>query len=480
MHERVIYPGRTGNSVSCFRKAALTGAVLAILLSTPIQVAFGASSSLTFGSTINLSSDKGPSTISDVHSVAASGSNVYVTWGGPVHGAQSILFRASNDNGASWGPVIDLSNDAGPNVLQKLAAFGSSVYVVWLDRASGTALVYLRESNDGGATFGPSVQISQYAAIEPKVATCGTSVYVAWINSSARAQGNNKANETNFFRASQNQGSTWGPVINLQADDSVAARGNEEEVECYGHNVYVVYSDYALGYREVFIRASHNNGLTFLPHFDLSQIGGKGNIREPVVAVGGSYVYGYWIYRTSGSSNYQTFVRVSSDNGTTWGAKVNVCVDSYDCHEPFMAASGSNGYIVLHEFTHLNGVTKLYYRVTHDGGMTWGPKIDLTGLSEKYGNTFGSISASGSWLFITWADIQSGNWEMYFVSSNDYGNTLSSPQNLSNNAGASGVQNYGHLERAMTSSANFVYVIWEDNTTFNGNIDLFFRAAPFS
>lgn len=462
-----------------FRKAAIAGLMLAVLLLVPIQTAFG-SSSLSFGATVNLSTNKGNNTIDDPHAIASAGPNVYVTWGGPYKGAQTIFFRASNDNGSSWGPVMIMSNDAGPNVLQKLAASGNDVYVTWLDRTGGSQLVVVRSSTDDGATFGPATVISPFPAIEPKIAACGSSVFVAWVNSTSRAQNNSKAAETMFFRASQNQGETWGPTINLQANDTVQ-RGNEQEVECYANNVYVVYSDWTTGTRNVFVSVSQDSGLSFLHNYDLSAIS-KGNIREPVIAVGGAYAYAYWIYRTSGSSNYQVMVSVSSNNGTSWGAPTNICNDALNCHEPFMAASntnGSNAYVVLHEYGP-GGVDYLYFRYTNNGGATWSSKVDLTSTTQKKQNSFGSITAVGSWVFITWSDSSTGHFQEYFTSSSDYGHTLAPVQNLSNDLGSAGVIHYGHQERAISASSTHVYVIWEDNTTPKGKIDLFFRAAPFS
>jgi len=463
------------------KRVSLAFAVGVLILTLTSVAAAHATTPITFSTPVDVSNDARSSTFNDQHAMAASGSNVYITWR-----AGGIYFAASHDNGSTWGPNVRISPVSSGNAvhLQKAAANGLNVYVVYLDNSTGNSLVYVRGSHDGGVTFGSPTQISYFHSIEPKIATCGGGVYISWVNSSERAQngGTGKANQTMFFRASQDYGNTWGPVYNLQSDDGVVASGNEEEVECWANNVYVVYSDWSLGYREVFIRASHDYGVTFLPHADMSTIGGKGNIREPVVAVGGSYVYAYWIYRTSGKSNYQAYVRVSPDNGTTWGPKINMCNDTYNCHEPFMAASGPNGYAVLHEFVGTAN-TALYLTVTHDGGKTWSQKVNLI-PNEQRKSTYGAVSASGSYLFITWADTEgttSNNWQERFVYSSDYGNTLSPTQDLSNNpSGGAGVVHFGHDERVVASSTTHVYVAWEGTYTSNGKPDVFFTAGQFA
>ena len=292
--------------------------------------------------------------------------------------------------------------------------------------------------------------------------------------------GNPRCHADGFFRASQNNGVTWGSIINLQSNDTKVAKGNEEEVECTANNVYVAYSDYTLGPRNVFIRSSHDRGVTFAPFFDISQVGASGNIREPVVSVSGTYVYMYYIYRTSSSSNYQASVRSSANNGSTWGASINVCQDAFNCHEPFMASNGPNAYIVLHEFISTAN-TSLYFRASHDGGQTWSAKLNLI-PNETSKSSFGSITTSGRHrVFITWSDKQtSNNWQEKFIASNDFGATFSTAQNLSNDSGNAGVITYGHQDRAIAASSNYVYVVWLDTTTVSGKPNIFFTAGKFS
>ena len=284
-----------------------------------------------------------------------------------------------------------------------------------------------------------------------------------------------------FFRTSADAGNTWGPAINLQGkkEEGTVAKGNEQEVRCSGPNVYVIYADWALGYRSVFLRASNNYGVSFAHYVDLSMLGGVGRIREPNLVVAGSKLYAYWNYAPCSSCNLQSVVRYSSDNGATWGPIMNPESDTYGDHEPFMAASGNMAYIVTHEFTLSGGrVTKLYFRAFNSTSGLWGPKIDVTGLSERQGNTYASISATGKSVFIAWSDIEDAtsknpnNWEMFLIASNDYGTTFSSQQNLSNNLGSSGVQTYGKVGSDMTVTPTHVYVAWNDNSTSNAKFDI--------
>src|SRR6267143_386575 len=102
----------------------LTSASIAAVHATP-----SIAPSITFGTeAVDLSNENRTSSINDVHAIAASGSNVYVTW---VAGA--VFFKASHDNGSSWGSVVKLTVSTGKVSLQKLAADGLNVYVVYLE-----------------------------------------------------------------------------------------------------------------------------------------------------------------------------------------------------------------------------------------------------------------------------------------------------------------------------------------------------------
>ena len=84
---------------------------------------------------INLSNNTGDSRDPQI---AASGNNVYVTWedDDTPAGNNDIFFRASNNNGTSFGPPINLSNNTGFSFDPQIAASGNNVYVTWEDGTS--------------------------------------------------------------------------------------------------------------------------------------------------------------------------------------------------------------------------------------------------------------------------------------------------------------------------------------------------------
>ncbi|MEM3085490.1 MAG: hypothetical protein QXP61_10465, partial [Nitrososphaerales archaeon] len=162
----------------------------------------------TFSPIINLSNTAANS---NGQQVAVSGSNVYVVW----RDNNEILFRASNNNGATFGPTINLSNNVGVSQNAQIAAAGNNVYVLWQDDTPGNFDIFFRASNDNGANFGSVINLSSDSGRSGgllghlAIAAAGSNVYAAWQDDDQGL--------TNFdilFRASNNNGASFDSAIN--------------------------------------------------------------------------------------------------------------------------------------------------------------------------------------------------------------------------------------------------------------------------
>ena len=94
--------------------------------------------------------------------IATSGNYVYVVW--PSNKTTSdfeIMFRASTDNGKTFGPKINLSNSTGiDSERPEINAAGNNVYVSWWERNSTSNEPVLRISTDNGKSFGGMIRLS--------------------------------------------------------------------------------------------------------------------------------------------------------------------------------------------------------------------------------------------------------------------------------------------------------------------------------
>ena len=98
--------------------------------------------------------------------IATSDNNVYITWWSNKTGNMEVMFRASTDNGVTFGDKINLSNTTEADSDDaEIAASGNSVYVTWWERNETSDTPVARVSNDNGATFGPTLMLATNGTI---------------------------------------------------------------------------------------------------------------------------------------------------------------------------------------------------------------------------------------------------------------------------------------------------------------------------
>ena len=96
--------------------------------------------------------------------IATSGDNVYIVWWSNKTGNDEIMFRASTDNGKTFGSPMNISNSSDAHSLgARIAADqGSNVYISWvdIDEKTGQKQVLFRASNNNGQAFGNPVMLN--------------------------------------------------------------------------------------------------------------------------------------------------------------------------------------------------------------------------------------------------------------------------------------------------------------------------------
>ena len=98
--------------------------------------------------------------------IATSDNNVYITWWSNRTGNDEVMFRASTNNGATFGDKINLSNTTEADSDDaNIAASGNSVYVTWWERNETSDTPVARVSNDNGATFGQMLMLATNGTI---------------------------------------------------------------------------------------------------------------------------------------------------------------------------------------------------------------------------------------------------------------------------------------------------------------------------
>jgi hypothetical protein len=95
--------------------------------------------------------------------ITISGDNIYVVWwtNQTANGDGEVMFRVSNDSGATFADKINLSNNTVTNSVDaEIAADDDKVIVTWWERNSTSNEPVMRISNDNGQTFWPVLKLA--------------------------------------------------------------------------------------------------------------------------------------------------------------------------------------------------------------------------------------------------------------------------------------------------------------------------------
>ncbi|MDR4510654.1 MAG: glycoside hydrolase [Nitrososphaeraceae archaeon] len=207
--------------------------------------------------------------------IAAKGDNVFVVWSGSTPVGTDILFSFSTNNGKSFSPPDNISNTPTLSIFPQIAIKGYNVYLVWEDRVGGDNNIFISFSTNNGKSFSPPDNISDNIGISgrPQIVAKGDNVYSVWEDNTPSPPGilfSFSTNNGKSFSQPNDISGNIGPSLNPH----IAAKGN---------NVYVVWEDIVQGSKDILFSFSTNNGRSFSQPDDISN--SPGNSNSPEISV---------------------------------------------------------------------------------------------------------------------------------------------------------------------------------------------------
>lgn len=258
---------------------------------------------VSFDKAVNISASLGVSGIFGLTSIVASVDNVFLSWSKEIPGKNvatipgsedgdtilennEIFFTKSSDNGATFGPLINLSNTEGRSVGQQMAVSSNNVHVVWYeeDQLARNGVI-LRTSNDNGSTFGPAVVLTNNAgtSYDPVVAASANNVYVTWFDSSL-------GNVALAMRVSNDNGASFARAVVLT--NNAGSSFDKQIMAVSGSNVFVAWDGADLS--GIYLRKSNDNGATFGSAVKISEPSSSTTAGSPRLAIAGNNVHAVW------------------------------------------------------------------------------------------------------------------------------------------------------------------------------------------
>jgi hypothetical protein len=250
------------------------------------------------------------------------------------------------------------------------------------------------------------------------------------------------------------QGNSMMPVVfenatNLTDNEQDSVYGQVAALES---SVYVLWQDSVSGRNyDIFIKKSDDNGTTFGAPVNISN--NPGFSEHPQLSVFGNNVYATWPDNTPG--NREVLFSRSTDGGTTFGEAQNLSNNPSNSHNAEMAAFGDNVYVVWADQDNEEN-NSILLTASSDGGATFGRTANIS--SQANFGSFPKVAAYGSNVYVTWNVLGSeADDGLYFAKSTDGGSTFGDVIKLDSNAS-------GESQVAVHNST--VYVI-------SGGLDLF-------
>jgi len=237
----------------------------------------------------------GTSTSSNVpnfgNSIATGADGENILLGEPVgnkFASDNLVNRSQGPNPVPSPTSNNRNNEAsGESSNQQQVSSGTNVYVLWVRGDEDNTDLYLKISHDGGATFGPTIDLSNNPAslsYNPKIVASGQNVYIVWEDDEG-----NSGNSDIFFVKSSDAGKTFTGKSNLSNDPSGSGT---PQLSVFDGNVYVAWTGTSPDSTDIFLAQSSNDGNSFSGPENLSN---DPDISfNPVLSVNGTHVYVEW------------------------------------------------------------------------------------------------------------------------------------------------------------------------------------------
>ncbi len=225
------------------------------------------------------------------------------------------------------------------------------------------------------------------------------------------------------------------------------------QVAAWDNNVYMLWENsMPPGFRnyDIFIKSSADNGTTFGAPINLSN--NSGFSEHPQIAAYGNNVYAIWADDTSG--NREVLFTRSEDNSTSFEKIKNLSnTTSSDSFNQEIAVFGNNVYVVWLD-QGVDDNTNILLKASSDGGATFGRTVHISSNANQ--ETFPKVAAYGDNVYIAWNMAghnldERDNEGLFFVKSLDRGNTFENTIQLNQE------NNFGELQVAAFDET--VYVV---------------------
>jgi hypothetical protein len=356
-------------------------------------------------------------------------------------------------------------------------ASNGDVYVAWYDTRGGFGSgMYFAKSTDGGKTFSKNVLVNdsttftytvfihnKYMAVDNSGGANDGNIYIAWED--LRNDPFMNRDYDIYFARSTDGGNTFGTNIRIGNDTGTYPQVRPSMVVDNTGTIYTVWTDLQDTKNpnspdlNLYFSKSTNGGITFSNNIRVDD-GGKSMAEGPAIAVNETGVI-YVAWHDTRNVNADIYVSKSTNGGTSFGTSTRVTDTSFATNNrlsfPSIITSGSNVYVTWGDNQSGNWDIRMAYST--NGGTTWSTPIkvnDDIGSSEQY---YPDIAIDkNNTIYVAWQDARNNNIDIYSANSTNGGSTFGASSRVDHDT-TSGYQRYPSI---VAEPNGGIYLAWED------------------
>ncbi|MCJ7640744.1 MAG: hypothetical protein MUO29_02500, partial [Desulfobacterales bacterium] len=338
-----------------------------------------------------------------------------------------IYFAKSHNGGLSFDPGIPVSDDhpAFANAPRIASDESGNIYVVWHDNRAGEDSwnVYLSKSDNGGASFYPSVPVNDYISgvdqYEPDLTVdTNDNIYVSWTRK--YLDDTLQLDDYDIYMATLTVGdASFGPSTKVN-DGSDWQYKSSIKVDSSG-NVYVTWTDRRNGgISDVYFAKSADGGATFSPNIRVNTYTDQSQGYPEMALDDDEVIYIVWndarrLYKTNSRDIYMAH---SLDRGETFEKEIRVndlpISPEFEYLYPSVTAF-SRGHVSVTWEDKRNGSWDVYLARSDNGGISFRPSWRVNSVTKKSQSVPDGVMDRYGYIYLTWRDQRGGDFDIYFA-----------------------------------------------------------------
>lgn len=301
----------------------------------------------------------------DLNIASGNDSSLHILWRDNTPGNNEIFYRKSTNNGNSWLSSKRLTWTPESSAEPRIALDSSNdPYIVWsegIDVATDHYDIFFRKSTDGGSGWSARKRLTwnpDWSDYPRIILDHNDNIHVIWIHYVT------PTNAELYHKKSTDGGNAWTAAQRLTLDP-----GTSDDpcmaVDSNDH-IYIVWNDEKTGNYEIYLKISTDGGTSWKASKRLTWT--TGSSFYPWIAIDtGDNLHVGWMDNTKG--DYEIFYKKSTNGGTTWSTK-RLTYNVGNSYYPKIAFGNSNNpQMVWADYSF--GMCQVMYKESTNGGTSW-------------------------------------------------------------------------------------------------------------